>query len=108
MSLRLNKNWRQLNQAAVDQLKGELGVFQLADANKEVTFVGYAGSCSIFGLRSEIRKHIDTASYYRTEITSAYSTRFQELLMLHYADFGSYPSLNSESETSLLGRLSPQ
>lgn len=107
MSLRLTKQWLPLDQQSVDQLKGELGVFQLGNAAEEVIYVGFAGSRSQFGLRSEIEKHLKKAALFRIEVTSAYSTRFQELLMLHYADFGCYPSLNSELDTANLGRLSP-
>lgn len=108
MSVRLSKTWLPLDQQSVDQLKGELGVFQLGNESEEVIYVGFAGSRSQFGLRSEIGKHLNnSATFFRIEVTSAYSTRFQELLMLHHADFGCYPSLNSDFDTANLGRLSP-
>jgi len=107
MSIRLTKQWLPLNKETVDQLKGELGVFQLASEAEEITYVGVAGSRSQFGLRSEISKHLKKAVFFRTEVTSAYSTRFQELLMVHHADFGYYPALNSDSDTAKLGKLSP-
>jgi hypothetical protein len=107
MSLRLSKQWLPLDQQSVDQLKGELGVFQLGNAAEEVIYVGFAGSRSQFGLRGEIGKHLNSATLFRIEVTSAYRTRFQELLMLHHADFGCYPSLNSDLDTANLGRLSP-
>ncbi|MBV1906358.1 MAG: hypothetical protein KUG75_09800 [Pseudomonadales bacterium] len=107
MSLRLDKQWVALNEQTVSALKAELGVFQLGDANKDVVYVGRAGSQSLFGLRGELEKHIGSASYFRTEITSSYSTRFQELMMLHHADFGDYPPLNSAPDKLNLGRLSP-
>jgi hypothetical protein len=107
MSVRLSKTWLPLDQQSVDQLKGELGVFQLGNAAEEVIYVGYAGSRSQFGLRGEIGKHLKNAPLFRIEVTSAYRTRFQELLMVHHADFGSYPSLNSDLDTANLGRLSP-
>ena len=107
MSVRLNKQWSPLDQRCVDQLKGELGVFQLGNAAEEVIYVGYAGSRSQFGLRGEIGKHLKSAKLFRIEVTSAYRTRFQELLMVHHADFGCYPGLNSDLDTANLGRLSP-
>tara|TARA_R110002072_G_scaffold171703_4_gene325402 strand:+ start:9917 stop:10249 length:333 start_codon:yes stop_codon:yes gene_type:complete len=107
MSLRLSKQWVPLNPQSAGQLKGELGVFQLGNENKEVIYIGSAGSRSQFGLRGEITKHLKDAAFFRIEVTSAYSTRFQELLMLHHADFGCYPTLNSESDTAKLGKLSP-
>ena len=107
MSIRLTKQWLPLNKETVGQLKGELGVFQLASETEEITYVGVAGSHSQFGLRSEIGKHLEKAALFRTEVTSAYSTRFQELLMVHHADFGCYPALNSGSDTAKLGKLSP-
>ena len=107
MPLRPNKQWSTLDQQTVDKLKGELGVYQLANQDKEVVYVGFAGSQSLFGLRGELQQQVEKAAFFRTEITSAYRTRYQELLMVHYADFGSYPILNSDSDTAKLGRLSP-
>jgi hypothetical protein len=107
MPVRLSKTWLPLDQQSVDQLKGELGVFQLGNESEEVIYVGFAGSRSQFGLRGEIGKHLKSAPFFRIEVTSAYRTRFQELLMVHHADFGCYPSLNNDLETANLGRLSP-
>ena len=107
MSIRLTKQWSPLNQESVCKLKGELGVFQLGNEAEEIIYVGFAGSQSQFGMRGELDKHIDKAPFFRTEITSSYSTRFQELLMVHHADFGCYPALNSDVETANLGKLSP-
>lgn len=106
MSIRLEKNWQRLDTQEV--LPGQLGVFQLADDQNQVLFIGYAGGRSGFGLRSEIRdcwSRIPEATRYRLEINSAYLTRYQELLMIYVADHGALPPLNKDCIK--LGRLNP-
>jgi hypothetical protein len=107
MSVRLDKTWLTLNPLEVAKLGGQLGVFQLANGQGEVQYVGCADSRSLFGLRGELEVHLDHAALFRIEITSAYKTRREELLMLHHADHGAYPNLNTELEVRGLGRLSP-
>ena len=106
MGIRLDKPWRSLDAAA--DLPGQLGVYQLADDAGDVLFIGYAGGRSPFGLRGEVggaRARVPAATCYRVEITTAYLTRYQELLMLHQADHGCLPA-NNEPHPGL-GRLSP-
>ena len=108
---RLEKAWEPI--AAVlagnarSPLHGEMGIYQLADADGNVVFIGYAGGASPFGLRGEIsafERHAPEAVSVRFEITTAYLSRYQELLMLHVADHGELPRCNSAQN---LGRLSP-
>lgn len=85
-----------------------MGVFELADDQGRVVFVGYAGGRSRFGLRGEITSAFDTvagARQYRYEVTTAYLTRYQELLMTHQATYGALPPGNGP--VAGLGRLSP-
>ena len=44
---------------------------------------------------------------FRTEVNQQYTTRYQELLMLHVADHGSLPVVNQEDPPVRLGSLSP-
>ncbi|HEV2365280.1 MAG TPA: hypothetical protein VGS12_13915 [Caulobacteraceae bacterium] len=106
MSVRLEKPWRDLTAANVAELAAELGVYQLADAAGAVRRIGYAGARSLFGLRSELQSALAENRYarFRTEVTSAYLSRFEELLMVHLADNGELPDGNAERR---LGRLSP-
>lgn len=106
MAVRLTKNWIPASQV-LTELKGNLGVFQLANAEHEVVFIGFAGGNSRFGLKgevaSEMEKHPDVAAV-RFEITTAYHTRYRELLMAHVADHDTLPQYN---EPIKLGRISP-
>ncbi len=106
MSIRLNKPWMPLSTAA--ELPGQLGVYQLSDDSGEVVFIGYAGGRSTFGLRGEVAdaaERIPGVTTFRIEVTTAYLTRYQELLMLHQADHGVLPIHNEPFPG--LGRLSP-
>lgn len=109
--LRLEKAWESIDATLAGEarapLHGEMGVYQLADAAGEVIFIGYAGGASPFGLRGEIaafEERAPDAVSVRFEITTAYLSRYQELLMLHVADHGGLPRCNPAQQ---LGRLSP-
>jgi hypothetical protein len=108
MGVRLEKPWRRLDQAGVAALDAELGVYELADAEGRVLRIGYAGGRTLFGLRSELEaaRAAGEAALFRTEVTAAYLSRYEELLMVHKADHGSLPPGNA-TETRGLGRLTP-
>jgi hypothetical protein len=106
MSVRLKKPWRPCQ--GLDALPGHMGVFELADADGIVIYVGFAGGRSRYGLRGEIEAavaRLRDCSGYRFEVTTAYLTRYQELLMTHLADRGQLPRHNDAYPG--LGRLSP-
>ena len=106
MPVRLDKPWQPL--AAAKDLPGQLGAFQLADADQRVLYVGYAGGRSKFGLRSAVidaGNEVANASQFRIEITTAYLTRYRELLMAHVADHGELPEANGPEPR--LGKLGP-
>ncbi len=106
MGIRLSKPWLPLD--AASRLSGQLGVYQLGDDAGDVLLIAYAGGRSRFGLRGEVenaRERVPAATQYRVEITTAYLTRYQELLMLHQADYGTLPTHNDPVPG--LGRLSP-
>jgi hypothetical protein len=44
---------------------------------------------------------------FRVEVNQQYTSRYQELLMLHVADHGSLPAVNQTDPPPRLGRLSP-
>ena len=56
MGIRLDKPWTALTAASVKALPGQLGVYQLADPEGEIFYIGYAGGRSLFGLRSELQR----------------------------------------------------
>lgn len=106
MSLELDKPWKP--RADAQALPGHMGVFELGDDAGAVVFVGYAGGRSRFGLRGEICEalaRLPDAAGFRYEVTTAYLTRYQELLMAHRAASGALPPGNGPVPG--LGRLSP-
>jgi hypothetical protein len=111
MALRMDKPWRALDAATVAGLPGQLGIYQIADAEGRVLYIGYAGGRSLFGLRSKLREELDQglddATQFRVEITMQYMTRYLELLMVHKADHGVLPRGNENAPPPRLGRLSP-
>jgi hypothetical protein len=111
MAIRMTKAWTPLAAEAVKKLPGQLGVFQLADSTGKVVYIGFAGGRSLFGVRSEIEKLLAAppagATQFRVEINQQYTTRFQELLMIHVHDHGDVPAGNKGMSLPKLGRLSP-
>lgn len=97
------------NGYAVAKLPGHMGVFELADDRDEVIYIGYAGGRSLFGLRGELGTCLrrSKATRFRYEVTTAYLTRYQELLMVYQAEHSRLPKENREQELPNLGRLSP-
>lgn len=111
MSIRMTKPWVGLTAESVRALPGQLGVYQLADAAGTVVYVGFAGGRTLFGLRSELEKALAEkpggATQFRCEVNQQYTTRYQELLMLHVADHGDLPLVNRANPPVRFGRLSP-
>jgi len=108
MGVRLDKPWRRIEGLVLESIPGQLGVFELADPSGRVLLIGCADARSVFGLRSALKDALracPAATQFRTEITTAYHTRYLELLMAHRADHGELPPHNSSLPG--LGRLSP-
>ena len=111
MPIRLDKPWLPIAEA-LPRIRGNLGVFQFADDTGEIVYIGFAGGKSIYGLKGEVSdlaSKIPSATQVRTEVNTAYQSRFRELLMVHVADYGELPKYNIELEhrPSKLGRMSP-
>ena len=106
MTISLEKPWipsERLNEV----LAGHMGVFQLANDNNQIIFIGFAGGKSPGGLKYEVAKILATspdAKSFRYEITTSYWSRFKELMALHWAEHKSYPQLNGQTQ---VGRISP-
>ena len=106
MAIRLDKPWQPMAEAG-SALKGHMGVFQLANEAGEILLINYAGGRSLFGLKGEVidqAKELSEVTQFRVEVTTAYMSRFRELMMVHHADHGEYPKHNPPVN---LGRLSP-
>jgi hypothetical protein len=111
MSIRLEKDWQQLNPQNIASVEAQLGVYQLADSNQQIVYIGYAGAQSLFGLRSVLSRDLEENPglqlFFRAEINMQYMSRYEELLMLHVADYGAVPERNQLEGHTQLGRLSP-
>lgn len=107
MSIRLEKPWLPLSTKNLLNVKGQLGVYQLGSDDDGVTFIGYAGGKSLFGLKGELNARLAEGpeTCFRVEVTTAYQTRYRELLMIHIADHGIPPRDNDKLPR--LGKLSP-
>ena len=111
MALRLTKPFQPLTVENARALPGQLGIYELADAEGRTVAFGFAGARSLFGLRSELTAMAEAPPYgatqFRVEVNQQYHTRFRELLMVHQADHGQLPPVNAEDPPIGLGRLSP-
>jgi len=112
MSIRLEKPWRELNDAEITRLGAELGVYQIGDSEGRVIRIGYAGGRSLFGLRGELkgaltRRPAGEKLSFRIEITSQYMSRYEELLMIHQAEHGQLPRENTDGRARRVGRIHP-
>jgi hypothetical protein len=109
MGVRLEKPWRALDAPTVAKVAAELGVYELAGVDQRVVRIGYAGGRTLFGLRSELQAAFAAgeAALFRTEVTSQYLSRYEELLMVHVADHGRLPPGNAADARRRLGRLTP-
>jgi len=105
---RLEKPWRPLTAEAVRALTAQLGVYQIAEPDGEMVRIGFAGGKSRFGLRGEIERELETRAgrpgLFRCEVNMQYTSRYQELLMVHLADHGRLPRENRERPETV-GRL---
>jgi hypothetical protein len=83
-------------------------VYQLGDATGTVVRSGYAGGASRFGLARVLGDPATAgdAVRFRYEFTTAYLSRYRELLMVHLADHGHLPPGNQD-EVGGVGRIHP-
>lgn len=107
--IRLRGEWQRLDATSVAKVGGHMGVYELSSPRGDVFHIGFAGGRSVFGLRGELERKLASNGnrqvWFRFEITTAYLSRYKEVLMVHVADHGSLPAENDAGET--LGRLSP-
>jgi len=105
----MDKPWTDLDAGAVAASPGQLGVYEVADAEGGVVRIGVADARQPFGLRSALGDELarwGPGHRFRVELTHAYRSRYLELLMLHLHDQGRLPPGNDD-DPSRIGRLSP-
>jgi hypothetical protein len=107
--VRMHAPWIPLDEANVEAVGAHMGVYELG-TDGEVGLIGFAGGRSLFGLRGELRRALRQPQWsgasFRYEVTTAYLSRYKELLMVHVADHGSLPASNT-ADGDGLGRMSP-
>jgi len=113
----LKKLWDTYDPANYKSLSGSNGVYELADANGDVIYIGYAGSRATFGLRGKIADHFserelnpvirERAAQFRYEVNSMYLSRWVDLLARFREDFERLPEGNEASDEHIptLGRF---
>ena len=109
VSVRLSKKWLSIDEAR-SLLRGNLGVFALADAQQSTRYIGYAGGKSLFGLKGEVAAAVQAlpaVTFVRWEVTTSYLSRYKELLMLHHYDYGELPPVPPPPPAITLGNLRP-
>ena len=111
MAVRLDKPWIDLNTSNVAKLSGHLGVYELANKNDEIVYIGVADATSNFGLREKLERELQyprfDACRFRVEINMAYRTRHTELLQVYLYDRDKLPVGNEDTNPNTLGRLRP-
>ncbi|GMV84970.1 MAG: hypothetical protein AMXMBFR80_08270 [Dehalococcoidia bacterium] len=97
----LNKPWTDISPAALEDLPGALGVFELRDPGGDISYIGFAGGRTRYGLRSAITDSIDQLSAsgarpdgFRYEVNQMYLTRYIEVLEKYIQAAGNIPPGN--------------
>jgi hypothetical protein len=113
----LAKPWQSFDPGSVKRLSGSNGVYELADEQGTVLYIGYAGSKANFGLRGKIAGHFseaelnpvirDRVAQFRYEVTAMYYSRWVDLLTRHLEDYETLPEGNRASDEAIptLGRF---
>lgn len=111
MGIRLTKAFQPLTVENLRNVHAYLGVYQLAEPDGSIYYIGYAGGLALFGLNGELRRELalreDKPALFRYEVNAQYTSRHEELLMLHVADHGELPERNRRELKHRLGRLTP-
>jgi hypothetical protein len=112
MPIEMTKPWRPFDKMEVARLSGQTGVFELADGDGNLLYIGMAGAKTRFGLRGELEKELSApgeATRFRIEVNTMYLTRHEELLMAYAAAHGTLPPWNvARGKARMKGRISPQ
>ncbi len=104
----LRKPWETYDPSDWKELSGSYGVYELADAQGTVIFIGYAGSRARFGLRGKLMDHFsehelnpvirERVAKFRYEVNSMYLSRWIDLLGRFREDHDTLPEGNLASD----------
>jgi hypothetical protein len=107
--LAIRAPWQDLDTAATAALPAATGVFEI-ERDGSVIRVGYAGARSLFGLRgvlTDLAAH-EPGAHFRAEVTTAYLSRWRELLGAHLAEHGALPPGNAAEQPARLRPIGPR
>lgn len=96
--LAIRSPWTPLTGEAAGRLEAAAGVYELR-RHGTVEVIDYAGTNTAFGLRGELARHAGecaSGTEFRVEVTSAYISRWSELLSAYLNTFGQLPRGNAE------------
>lgn len=93
--LQIRGAWRPLELAETSRIEPAVGVYEVR-VDGVLHEISYAGGRSLFGLRGELGGRVGTwpGAEFRAEVTTAYLTRWHELLAARLAETGTVPPGN--------------
>ena len=107
----IQRDWESYDPAKYREYSGSYGLYELADENYDVIYVGYAGGHAIYGLRGKIADHFspnernpvirERARYFRYEVNNMYLSRLVEVLGRYQEQRGKLPDGNVASDEPL-------
>ena len=107
----IQRGWESYDPAKYREYSGSYGLYELADENYDVIYVGYAGGHAIYGLRGKIADHFspnernpvirERARYFRYEVNNMYLSRLVEVLGRYQEQRGKLPDGNLASDEPL-------
>jgi hypothetical protein len=101
--------WRPLDAATAATLPPATGVYEI-EHDGAVVYVGYAGARSMFGLRGVVAGRVadHPGARFRAEVTTAYLSRWRELLGAHLGGRGTVPTGNVGDQPAGLRPVGPR
>lgn len=92
----IRKPWTPYSEAAIRAIPAVVGVYEIADADGALLYIGQAGGRERFGLRTRIASHFDgsdgnpvlrtRAAQFRWESNQQYTSKRLEMLMQFQRD----------------------
>ena len=100
--------WASFDSDNLKEISGSNGIYEVADAEGAILYIGSAGSKDLFGLRGRIAHHFSAqesnpaikgnAARFRYEITSSYLSRWVEVLGRYVEGREALPPGNAASD----------
>ncbi|HLC41494.1 MAG TPA: hypothetical protein VJO34_07675 [Methylomirabilota bacterium] len=114
-SWQIRMPWTEFDPTNTKSISGSNGVYEVADEQGGVIYVGYAGGKDLFGIRGKIMQHFSSdepnpvirarARRYHYEVTSMWLSRWVEILGRHREDLGGRLPEGNETSDEPIPRL---